>query len=506
MDLQLFKDFLASLSQVFPVNFDFRDIKENVLFSGNKKVSLPISRGLETVADQVIRKESFQYVCIEDKYDLFGVPVLNSGRVVGVLTACNNGVEQDVAGQKIYPAHHMEQLLTHLAGLIEDKLSALDESEKLAEELAKSFEDLNLYARIATQVKTLRFSPAKLDALNQDLLESMRVQMAFAVMPDRPEYNSLITIDEIDGKIAQSSAFIEALINAIPPDAPSLVDNYFIVNNSSQTPGYQKMHAEPFRFLGVMIRYGGIFYGWLGIVSFNLKEIFRQGEMQLLISVAQQVALVISNSDLYRDLELFVINVSKSLVYAIEAKDAYTRGHSERVNRYCMLMAESLNLDTEQKNVLNWASVLHDVGKIGTPESILNKSGKLTAAEYEIVKAHPLKGYSILRPLDRLADSLPGILYHHERYDGGGYPQGLQGEEIPRYARIIAIADTFDAISSHRAYRSAKSGKEALKIIKEVAGSQLDPELVEVFETVFHTSLDQEEWQDNTPTPITLQA
>lgn len=506
MDLWLFKDFLVSLSQVFPVNFDFRDIKGQVLFSGNKKVSQPVSQGLETVVGRVSGKESFQYLRVEDKYDLFGMPIMDKGQVVGVLTACDTGFEQDVSGPKTFPAHHMEQLLAHLAGLIEDKLSSLDESEKLAEELAQSFEDLNLYARIATQVKTLRFSPAKLDELNKDLLESMRVQMAFAFMPNRSEYNSLITTGEIDAKITESFAFMEALINAIPPDAPTLVDNYFIVNNSSQTPGYQKMHGEPFRFLGVRIQYGDKFYGWLGMVSFNLKEIFRQGEMHLLISVAQQVALVISNSDLYRDLESFVINVCKSLVYAIEAKDAYTRGHSERVNRYCMLMAESLNLDTEQKNVLNWASILHDVGKIGTPESILNKPDKLTDAEYEIVKAHPLKGYNILRPLDQLADSLPGILHHHERYDGRGYPQGLQGEEIPLYARIIAIADTFDAISSNRAYRSAKPGEKALKIIREAAGSQLDPGLVEVFETVFHTRLVEEEQQDNTTISITLQA
>ena len=491
--LWLFKDFFASLSQAFTVNFDFRDIKGNVLFSGNKKVSLPISRGLEAVAGQVIRQKSFQCLRIEDQYDLFGVPVLNNGRVVGVLTACDTGLEQDAPGPKTYPAYHMEELLTHLAGLIEDKLNSLDESEELAEELSKSFEDLNLYARIATQVETLRFSPARLDELNKDLVESMRVQMGFVFMPNRPEYNSLITVGEIDEKIAQSTAFIEALINAVPPDAPSLIDNYFIVNNSSQTPGYQKIHSEPFRFLGVRIRLGGKFYGWLGMVSFNLKKIFRQGEMSLLILVAEQVALVISNSDLYRDLESFVINVGKSLVYAIEAKDAYTRGHSERVNRYCMLMAEHLNLDAKHQNILNWASILHDVGKIGTPESILNKPDKLTDAEHEIIKAHPLKGYNILLPLDQLADSLPGILYHHERYDGSGYPSGLQGEEIPLHARIITIADTFDAINSRRAYRSARHGKEALNIVKEAAGSQLDPGLVKVFETVFHTRLAQEE-------------
>jgi len=493
MDLLLFKDFLSTLSQVSPLSFDFRKTNGGVLFSGNKGVSPPVSRGLTMISGRVIRRESFQHLLAQEKYDLFGMPVRDNGEMVGVLTACNKGLDPDGTGPQPFAVDHMEQLLTQLAGLIEDKLTSLDESEKLAEELAKSFEDLNLYSRIATQVKTLRFSPVKLEELNKDLLESMRAQVAFSLMPERPEYDSLITAGDVDEKITDHSAFVEALIQAIPPDAPSLVDNYFIVNDSSQTPGYRRLHREPFRFLGVRIRHGGKFYGWLGMLSFNLKEIFRQGEMSLLISVAEQVALVISNSDLYRDLESFVINVGKSLVYAIEAKDTYTRGHSERVNHLCMLMAESLGLDEEQKNVLNWASILHDVGKIGIPESILNKPGKLNDDEYEIIKAHPLKGYTILRPLDQLEASLPGILYHHERYDGGGYPRGLKGEEIPLASRIIAIADTFDAISSSRAYRGAKPRKEALKIVKEVAGTQLDSGLVEVFEAVFQAHLTQEE-------------
>jgi len=493
MDLQVFKDFLSSFSQVFAVDFGYRDIEGNVLFSGHPNSTPSISQALETISDRVLGQESFQYERIAEKYDLFGVPVRNNGQVAGVLTACKADFDQEAAGSQTAVVDHMEPFLTRLAILIEDKLTALDESEKLAEELAKSFENLNMYARVATQVKTLRFSPVKLNELNQDLLESMRAQMAFALMPERPEYDSLITDGNIDEKIDAPDAFIDALISAIPPDAPSLVDNYFIVNNSSQMSGYQKIHPEPFRFLGVRIRHGGIFYGWLGMVSFNLKEIFRQGEMSLLISVAEQVALVISNSDLYRDLESFVINVGKSLVYAIEAKDPYTRGHSERVNQYSMLIAEHLGLDQEQKNVLNWASILHDVGKIGIPESILNKPGKLDDDEFEIIKAHPLKGYTILRPLDQLEASLPGILYHHERYDGQGYPRGLQAEEIPLAARIIAIADTFDAISSNRAYRAAKPGKEALEIINKVAGTQLDAGLVEVFNTVFDAHLAKEE-------------
>jgi HD-GYP domain-containing protein (c-di-GMP phosphodiesterase class II) len=148
-------------------------------------------------------------------------------------------------------------------------------------------------------------------------------------------------------------------------------------------------------------------------------------------------------------------------------------------------MANHLELGETEKKALQWASILHDVGKIGVPEKILNKTGRLDDEEYRIIKEHPVKGFNILRPLEQLSNALPGILHHHERYDGTGYPKGLKGEEIPFQARIIAVADTFDAMTSERAYRPAKSPEEAMAIIENVAGAQLDPYLVSVLKDVF---------------------
>jgi HD-GYP domain-containing protein (c-di-GMP phosphodiesterase class II) len=132
---------------------------------------------------------------------------------------------------------------------------------------------------------------------------------------------------------------------------------------------------------------------------------------------------------------------------------------------------------------LFWASILHDVGKIGIPESVLNKPGKLTDQEFLWIKTHPEKGHKILLPIKPLVDSMDGILYHHERFDGKGYPAGLNGHAIPLQARIIAVADTFDAITSDRPYRPGKRPEEALAIMNEVAGTQLDRQLVSVFTT-----------------------
>jgi HD-GYP domain-containing protein (c-di-GMP phosphodiesterase class II) len=202
--------------------------------------------------------------------------------------------------------------------------------------------------------------------------------------------------------------------------------------------------------------------------------------------------VVIDNTNLYLDLERFVINVVKALVHAIEAKDVYTRGHSERVSRCCTRMAERLNLDSRQKVSLHWASILHDIGKIAIAEHILNKPEALTDREYGIIQEHPKKGFHILKPLEQLSDALPGILHHHERWDGGGYPRGLKGKGIPVLARVIAVADTFDALTSERPYRAARSQQEALAIIRELAGTQLDPDLVNVFHEVMGMGLEKE--------------
>ncbi|MGD8887971.1 MAG: HD-GYP domain-containing protein, partial [Desulfobacterales bacterium] len=346
-----------------------------------------------------------------------------------------------------------------------------------------------LYSNIATRIKSLRFSNAMLNDLVGELLGAMRTDLAFARLPKRQEFDTLVTKQEVGKKIPQPNAFVDALIEAIPKKAATFKDNYFLVADSKETPGFKTLHLETFRFLAVKMHHKDNFYGWLGLVSLDSKEIFRRSELRLVSSMAEQLAMVIANTDMYDDLEVFVMNVVKSLVYAIEAKDEYTSGHSERVNRYSMLMATRLRLDEKQSKVLHWASMLHDIGKIGIPETILNKPGALTDSEYSDIKSHSKKGCDILKPLQQLSTSLPGVLHHHERYDGQGYPHGLKGEDIPMLGRIIAVADTFDAITSHRAYRSGKTAKEALEIIENVAGTQLDPDLVDVFKDVIEEDL-----------------
>ncbi len=173
------------------------------------------------------------------------------------------------------------------------------------------------------------------------------------------------------------------------------------------------------------------------------------------------------------------------LAGAVDEKDPYTRGHSDRVTRYSMMIAKEMNLDATFMETLQISAQLHDVGKIGIEDRILKKPGALTAEEFEVMKTHTTKGANILRPVTQLAEMLPGIELHHEALDGRGYPYGLQGDQIPLLARVIAVGDTFDALTTNRPYQTAHTPDEALKIIQNLAGKRLDPAAVQALLAVY---------------------
>lgn len=175
-------------------------------------------------------------------------------------------------------------------------------------------------------------------------------------------------------------------------------------------------------------------------------------------------------------------NVMISLAYIIEAKDKYTIGHTQRVSTYAVKLAEKIGLEKEKTERLRMAALIHDIGKIGVPEVILNKPGKLTEAEFELVKKHPVIGGNICKPLANFNDLCDIIRHHHEKLNGSGYPDGLKGDEISIEARILAVADVFDALYSDRPYRSKLPLDKTLEILQEEADKEnLDPKLVAVF-------------------------
>ncbi|MBN20177.1 MAG: phosphohydrolase [Bdellovibrionaceae bacterium] len=212
---------------------------------------------------------------------------------------------------------------------------------------------------------------------------------------------------------------------------------------------------------------------------------FYQEDLKLLETLGHQVAIAVENSGLYGELKQSFYDTVEALAEAIEKKDRYTGGHTKRVVYYSMCIAKYLPLSEEQRERIRLGAILHDVGKIGIEDKILKKAAPLDPYEWPIMKEHPEHGYEIMKRVKGLKDVLGGMRYHHERWDGKGYPSGLQGEEIPLVARIIAVADTYDAMVSTRPYRKGLPPQVAYDEILKNSGTQFCPSVVEAFLQAF---------------------
>ena len=221
----------------------------------------------------------------------------------------------------------------------------------------------------------------------------------------------------------------------------------------------------------------------VGVLNLGSKRpsAFTPEDLSTVEKLAYQIGVALENSRLITDLEELFIGTVKSLSSAIDAKSKWTAGHSERVTKFAIKIGKGIGFSEKELRDLELSGLLHDVGKIGTYESILDKAGKLTDEEYKIIKQHPAKGAEILLAIKQMKDIIPGVKYHHEFYNGKGYPDGLKGENIPLTARILCVADSVDAMSADRPYRKGRPMDEIIAELKRCSGSQFDPKIVEIF-------------------------
>jgi len=226
--------------------------------------------------------------------------------------------------------------------------------------------------------------------------------------------------------------------------------------------------------------------GVLGVVNKVSTPAFTESDQSLLTTLAGQVAVAIENARLYEDVRGLSIVTIRSLATAIDARDPYTRGHSEGVTHLAVQVARELGWGGADLEMLGFAALLHDVGKIGIPDAILHKVEPLTLDERNIIRLHPYYSAQIVKPVESLKHIVPWVYHHHERWKGGGYPDGLTGEEIPLASRIIAVADTYNAMTTDRPYRKGQTHEQAVAELQEHAGTQFDPQVVEAFLRVVH--------------------
>ena len=270
---------------------------------------------------------------------------------------------------------------------------------------------------------------------------------------------------------------IESLIMEIAADEIPL-----LIAENRQT---RNLQSDILSFMVVPLKIREKVFGVLTAAVKASDNRFNEKDLYYLSFMAQKAAYVIENLALYENIYENLFSTLYAFVTAIEAKDAYTKRHSSRVAEISVLIGEEVNCSKEELDVLNFAGHLHDIGKIGVRDDILLKPGRLTPEEFETIKEHPVIGANIVGQLGLWNREQQIIRHHHEKFDGTGYPIGLKGEEIPYLARVLSVADVYDAMASDRAYRAKMPTEKVIGIIKECSGTQFDPHIVEAFLRVY---------------------
>lgn len=302
---------------------------------------------------------------------------------------------------------------------------------------------------------------------------------------------SITLVDPETGKLGLRAAVLgpqeidEGIISEVIKSGKAIIVNDVRSHPSFQGAGLlhpvNSVLCAPTRSRGKVI-------GTINVADKLSREDFFAGDLKLLSVVASLAGASIQNVQLFQGLELVILTVVQTLAAVVDAKSPWTAEESAKVSEYAEAIAQELGLGPDFIYRLKLAALLHDIGKIGIPDAILDKPTTLTDEEWEMIKRHPIQGGELMSHMSRLGeDIVAGIRYHHERYDGYGYPNGLGAREIPLVARILAVADVFAAMTADRPCRQALSEEEALREIESSAGTQFDPKVVEAFIKAYET-------------------
>ena len=405
--------------------------------------------------------------------DVLAVPLrARTGRLVGVVELLN---KQDHAGFDRADRDYLVALSSSVGTL-------LDNARLLAESQQR-----NLQLELLAEVSALINSSLEPEAVQ-------RRSLAAAIRLVAAEAGSLLLRDEHTGEL-----YFQTVVGArarqvrrarlapgegiagwvIEHDRPQLVHDCRADERWSPRVD-RKSCFQTRNLICVPVRHKGRVVGALQALN-KKKGRFDADDLDMLTALADQVATALANARLYEQLQATLYQTSEALAESIEVRDAYTGGHTRRVVELSLAIARRLKLPDEELERLRLAAILHDIGKIGVDDQVLRKPGRLEGDEVRQMKRHPLLGEEILEHIGYLAPALPGIRSHHERHDGRGYPDGLADDTIPLIARVIAVADTYDAMTSDRPYRRGLDAAVAAEEIRSCAGSQFDPRVARAF-------------------------
>ncbi|MCX7913858.1 MAG: response regulator [Thermodesulfovibrionales bacterium] len=345
-----------------------------------------------------------------------------------------------------------------------------DTIKRINAELFRKLQEISIFQEVSLQ----------LDGIynNKEIYDKI-IEMAIKLIPVKGAFFGVIEADHL--KIVSSVGFKLNKIKIEGSFLENTIKNkiYNIISCNGINPFEGLTIHDQILLMPFTLR--DETFALLGLCGKEDKTAFAEDEIAVVHTFAKKAALRIENNALYEVFYNNLINTLKSLVISIEARDSYTKQHSERVAIYSLQIADVFGLSDEDKDAIRFGGYLHDIGKIGVRDTILLKPGELTEEEMAEIRLHPIKGDEIVKPIRFFPKERELIRYHHERFDGNGYPDGLKEHEIPLIVRILSVADAYDAMTSERPYRAPRTHQYTLKELTKNMGLQFDPEVVKAF-------------------------
>lgn len=504
-DVRRFLDFLE---ETFGVSFALLDSAKGEIAVPARDWTCPDAGWIVQVLEAVGHRKGPHFVADEDPIILLALPlgVCEGRRLVAVaplvtretvegeafprateLIGLTHGEgELWIRSQPVWPvvplSRTAKSVLRNWEAMV-DNVRLRDENEQIAINLTQTYEEICLLHDLSQSLRLTRSDEDLARSVLDSLAECIPAQGLAIVYTPVAKPNEVTYKARTEPVLISHGDCLNLQASEFPAIAAQLgVDQRrSIVVRNLQANRTTDLLPDARQLIVIAMAENDRVHGWIVAINHSNGREFGSVEASLMASVASILGVHSGNRDLYRQQSEFLASVVRALTSAIDAKDPYTCGHSDRVARIAVTIAKHVGCEPKALHTIYMAGLLHDIGKIGISDAVLGKQGPLTTEEYDHIKTHCEKGYRILADIRQLSDILPAVLHHHEQWDGRGYPCELAQDQIPRIARILAVADSYDAMTSDRPYRKGLPFEKVADIFRNGRGKQWDPEIIDAF-------------------------